>query len=163
MLKDLALPTGGTKKQLATRLHSNFQQGSSSDSTQLRALVARLVQEGVQSALHCKNKCIEITHAWLPELHTSKDNCNSGNQAWVTSTHLFLQCTPAASSSNISLPSGSPTRTPSPQQDVHNVPLPPQSHFSYRPACKLQPLTQPSPFGRPPFSPHSHSDEDPKG
>ena len=43
-------------------------------------------------SLHCKNKWVEITHAWLPELHTSKDNCNSGNQAWVTSTHLFLQC-----------------------------------------------------------------------
>ena len=42
--------------------------------------------------IHCKNKWVEITHAWLPELHTSKDNCNSGNQAWVTSTHLFLQC-----------------------------------------------------------------------
>ena len=45
------------------------------------------------TSLHCKNKWVEITHAWLPELHTSKDNCNSGNQAWVTSTHLFLQCT----------------------------------------------------------------------
>ena len=42
------------------------------------------------SYIHCKNKLVEITHFWLPELQ----NCNSGNQKWVISTHLFLQCKP---------------------------------------------------------------------
>ena len=42
--------------------------------------------------LHCKNKWVEVTHAWLPELQLSFDVCNSGNHTWVISTHLFLQC-----------------------------------------------------------------------
>ena len=42
--------------------------------------------------LHCKNKWVEVTHAWLPELQLSFDVCNSGNHAWVISIHLFLQC-----------------------------------------------------------------------
>ena len=113
MLKDLALPTEGTKKQLATRLHSNFQQGSSSESTQLRTLVARLVQEGVQSALR--------------------------------------QITPAASSSNISLSYGFPTRTTSPQQDVHNVPLPPSPTL----ATALPSSSDPSPSQAHPVDPPS--------
>ena len=40
---------------------------------------------------HCKNKWVEVTHAWLPELQLSFDVCNSDNHAWVISTHLFLQ------------------------------------------------------------------------
>ena len=42
--------------------------------------------------IHCKNKWVQVTHAWLPELQLSFDVCNSGNHAWVISTHLFLQC-----------------------------------------------------------------------
>ena len=57
-----------------------------------RRFDTRLYEQTASQLLHCKNKWVEVTHAWLPELQLSFDVCNSGSHAWVISTHLFLQC-----------------------------------------------------------------------
>ena len=58
-------------------------------------LIQYVIYDGDPSLIywpHCKNKWVEVTHAWLPELQLPFDVCNSGNHAWVISIHLFLQC-----------------------------------------------------------------------